>query len=127
MVFCKASPTSRYPISSTLCTFSFKTRAQAFPSIMAVELPGPTAMPKLISTHSFVLRGIFSVTSLPLSRSLGVGSERRTYQNIAAAQLNNGPTSYQTQLQTINEDNVEALLTFSTTTTMFLRLTTGEE
>lgn len=74
-----------------------------------------------------MLRGIFAMSSLHLSRTVGVEKERETYQTMAAVQMNTGLVHYRSAMEEVSADNAEALFAYATTTSVFIVLTTADE
>ena len=85
------------------------------------------AVPQLTSSHAFLLKGIFAVTALHLSRNVTAEKERSHLQAIAAAQMNTGLIRYRDTISNVTAENADALFLFSVTATSFTILATAEE
>ncbi|KAF2737225.1 hypothetical protein EJ04DRAFT_561862 [Polyplosphaeria fusca] len=87
----------------------------------------PLAVTQLISEYPFVLRAVFALTSLHVSRSLLNDSDRNYHLNIAAGQLNIGISQYWNSLQEMSQQNADALFAFSTMLTTYVLTVAGDE
>lgn len=66
-------------------------------------------LPSLATDYHFVLNGILAVGCLHLSTAASMETERDTYQDMAATQMNIGMAQYQSEVQTVTTTNAEAL------------------
>jgi hypothetical protein len=84
-------------------------------------------IPQIAATNNFVLRGIFAVGSLHLSRCVGTEKDQKSFQNIAAGQLAIGLSRYRDAIHNITEENAEALFSFSSVTTSFMLIAAADD
>jgi len=85
------------------------------------------AVSRFASSHAFVIKGMFAVTALHLSRNVTAEKERNHLHVIAAAQMNTGLIRYRDTISNITTENAEALLLYSVTATIFALLATSDE
>jgi hypothetical protein len=85
------------------------------------------AVPQLTSNHAFVIKGVFAITALHLSRSVTAERERSLLHAIAAAQMNTGLIRYRDSVSNVTAENAEALFLYSVTATSYTLLVTADE
>ncbi|KAF2678065.1 hypothetical protein K458DRAFT_318100 [Lentithecium fluviatile CBS 122367] len=85
------------------------------------------AIPQFTASHQFVLKGMFAVTALHLSRNITVEKEREHFHHIAAAQMNTGLIRYRETIGNVTAENAEALFLYSVTATSFTLLASADE
>ncbi|KAF2018816.1 hypothetical protein BU24DRAFT_430904 [Aaosphaeria arxii CBS 175.79] len=90
---------------------------------LATDDPGKSAwqvyVPQMANEHSFLIHGIFSVTSLHLSQLHESAPEREKLRNIAADQMNRAIAQFRLELENINKSNAPALFACSTLTAVY--------
>jgi hypothetical protein len=86
-------------------------------------VPSQTAwrviLPSLAAKYTFLTHGMLAAASLHLAHLASTKQELDEYEQIAAAQMNEGMSGYRIQIQNISTENADALFAFSTTMTVF--------
>lgn len=90
---------------------------------LATDVPGKgawqTYVPQMANEYNFLIHGMFSVTSLHLSRLCDSKSERKKMCAIAADQMNRALSHFRIELENINKKNAPALFACSTLTAVY--------
>jgi hypothetical protein len=98
-----------------------------FSSGIESQVAWRAVLPILAGKYRFVTHGMLAVASLHLAYLAGTEHERSVYQDIAAAQMNEGTHGYRSEVKEVTIENAEALFAFSTTMTVFVLSTATAE
>jgi len=120
------SADDRPRMKTVLSHFAHKTVPTVSPG-KAAQMAWREALPSLATHYAFVLHGIIAVGCLHLSTATGMVSEKDSYLDIAATQMNTGMAEYQLEVQKVTTTNAEALFAFSAMVTTFVLFTTATE
>jgi hypothetical protein len=85
------------------------------------------AVPQLTASHEFVLKGVFAVSALHLSRIITEEKEQKHLRYIADAQMNTGLIRYRGAIGNVTAENAEALFIYAVTLLAFTFSATAEE
>jgi hypothetical protein len=85
------------------------------------------SIPKIATTHPYLIHGIVAATSLHLSGLHNEPDAKRAYINIALDQINASLSHYRKDVANITAENCEALFAFSTLTVVFIFRTARDD